>query len=102
LLLRRTYLSVSRRSLPLSYSAEVTHISPTIAVHTGRFLNGITWDTTTKLPVKIPALPSPAMDRPIISVMELGEMPQIKEPTRKKPRETRYDHFILKSMKMRP
>lgn len=73
-----------------------------MAVHTGRFLNGIIWDTTTKLPVRIPALPSPAIDRPIMRVMELGAIPQIKDPTKNIPRDMRYDHFILKSMKMRP
>jgi hypothetical protein len=35
-------------------------------------------------------------------VMDVGATAHINEPTRNMPRETRYDHFMLKSMNMRP
>ena len=35
-------------------------------------------------------------------IIDDGAMPHINEPTRNRPRETRYDHFMLKSMNMRP
>jgi hypothetical protein len=75
---------------------------PIIAVQIGRFLSGIIWDTTTKLPVRIPALPSPAMERPMIRAIEVGEIPHISDPTRNIPSETIYDHFMLNIVKIRP
>lgn len=41
-----------------------------------------------KLPEKIPADPSPEIARPMINVVEFGEMAQMKDPTSKTQIET--------------
>jgi hypothetical protein len=79
-----------------------THINPTTAVNKGRLARGTACATTTKLPVKIPALPKPARALPTIKVTEFGAMPQIKLPLSNMAMDAKYDHFILKSMKILP
>lgn len=48
-----------------------------------------------RAPVKIPALPSPAMARPIIRTVELGATPQISEPSSNMHSATRKTHLML-------
>lgn len=53
------------------------------AVYIGRFCNGTVKATTTNAPVRIPALPQPAIALPIIKVVEFGATAQTKLPTQK-------------------
>jgi len=75
---------------------------PTTAMKMGRDWRGTAAPTTTKLPVRIPALPRPAIARPMIKVIEFGATPQSSEPISNKKRAIRYAFLTEKSMKMRP
>lgn len=50
----------------------------------------------------MPALPNPAIARPMINVAEDGAKPLIIEPISKTNIERRYDHLTLKRVKTRP
>ena len=52
--------------------------------------------TTTKLPVRMPALPHPATARPTMSAAELGAAPQTSEPSMKSETATKYGHLTGK------
>lgn len=68
----------------------------------GRSWSGTAVATTTKLPVKTPALPNPAMARPTIRVMEFGATPHNSDPNSKKNIANRYDFLTEKSINTRP
>lgn len=59
----------------------------------GRLCKGTTGINMLKAPCSIPALPSPAIARPTIRLMELGAAPQIAEPTSKIPMKVIKVHF---------
>lgn len=63
---------------------------------TGRKCNGIVVETTTKLPVRMPAHPSPAMARPMIKVMDVFDIPQSNDPSSKRNTATRYETLTEK------
>jgi hypothetical protein len=58
-------------------------MAPINPVYIGRFTRGTEYATIINAPEKIPALPIPAMARPIIKAMELGAIPQIRLPNSK-------------------
>ena len=78
------------------------NIAPTAAEKTGLLCNGTACATTTNDPVKIPALPHPAIALPTMSETESGATPQMRLPSSKIPKAQRKDHFILNVMNMRP
>lgn len=82
--------------------ANSSYINPTTAMKMGRDWRGTAAPTTTKLPVRIPALPRPAMARPTIKVIEFGATPQSSEPISNRNRAVRYAFLTEKSMKTRP
>ena len=71
-------------------------------MNSGRLARGTACATTTKLPVKIPALPKPARALPMIKVTEFGAIPHIKLPISNMVMDAKYDHFMLKRVKIRP
>jgi hypothetical protein len=75
---------------------------PTTAMYMGRDWRGTAVPTTTKLPVKIPALPKPAIARPMIRVMEFLDTPQRSEPISNNSKAVRYAFLTEKSVKTRP
>ena len=58
--------------------------------------------TIIKLPVKTPALPSPAIALPTMRAIELGASPHISDPISKMPMAIRYDHFSENKRYTRP
>lgn len=60
-----------------------TYINPTTAVYIGLTFKGTAVATITKLPVRIPALPKPAIARPIIRAGEDGANPLMVDPISK-------------------
>jgi hypothetical protein len=55
-----------------------------------------------KLPAKIPAEPIPAIALPTIKAVELGDTPQMRDPSSKIDIEHTYAHLRLKKVKQRP
>lgn len=47
-----------------------------------------------RAPLKIPDTPRPAMARPIISAVEVGAIPHMREPNSKMDTEPMKNHFI--------
>ena len=78
------------------------NITPTAAEKMGRLCNGTACATTTNDPVKMPALPHPAIALPIMSATEPGATPQMRLPSSKMPKAQRKDHFKLNMMNTRP
>jgi hypothetical protein len=56
---------------------------PMSPIYVGRCLNGTVIEMIKMAPEKIPAAPTPATARPMMSAVELGATPQIKEPISK-------------------
>lgn len=69
---------------------------PILAVKIGRLCNGTAYATTTKAPVRIPALPHPAMARPIIKVVEFWATAQRRLPISNMTTEWRKVHLTSK------
>ena len=69
---------------------------PTIAVNKGRFCKGTAIATTTKLPVNIPAPPSPATALPAIRAGEVGASAHTRDPNSKRAMAERYVIFTEK------
>lgn len=63
----------------------IPYMAPMNPVYIGRFTRGTEYATMIKAPEKIPALPMPAMARPIIKAMELGAAPQMRLPSSNMP-----------------
>ena len=68
----------------------------------GRSVSGTAVATTTKLPVRIPALPKPAIARPIMRLIESGASAQSKDPPSNITKAKRYDHLMENNVKTRP
>lgn len=65
------------------------YIPPIIPMYAGLFLNGTVFATIKMAPLKIPAAPTPAIARPIISAVEFGATPQTSDPSSKMARAER-------------
>jgi len=78
------------------------HIKPTTAIKMGLQCKGTAVATTTKLPVKIPAQPRPAIALPTIRVIEVGATPHSSDPSSKRNMASKYDFLTEKSVKTRP
>ena len=59
------------------------NVAPRKPIHLGRFCNGIKSTKITIAPVKVPALPVPAIARPTMKDGEVGEAAQTMEPISK-------------------
>jgi hypothetical protein len=82
--------------------APTPNINPTAAVYIGRSWSGTPIATMSKLPVKMPALPKPAMARPIMRHTELGAMPLTNDPNKNMNVDSIYDHLMWNSVNTRP
>ena len=63
-------------------------------MYAGRWRNGTDTVMMRIAPLKIPAEPMPAIARPMMSAVELGATPQMREPTSKMNSAERYTHLI--------
>lgn len=76
----------------------IPYIPPNIARNIGLLWRGTVCAIVTRAPVKIPALPNPAMARPIIKTVEDGATPQIKDPTSNTNNADRKTHLTLNNL----
>lgn len=75
---------------------------PNNAAYFARLTSGTEHAMIIKLPAKIPAEPTPEMARPMMRVVELGDVAQMSDPSSNMVIEHRYAHLILKRVKQRP
>lgn len=74
----------------------IPYIPPSMLKNIGLFAGATVWAKVTIAPVKMPALPSPAIARPTIKVTESGATPQMREPSSKTKSAERKTHLMLK------
>jgi hypothetical protein len=68
---------------------DIPKTAPMKPMNIGRLLRGTIKVTMTVDPAVMPAVPTPAMARPIMKAVEFGAAPQMAEPTSKTTTQTR-------------